>query len=398
MDEKINVPDMEWSAALSAKRGVAVRCPFATVEACPRYYQSLSLLGQAGSTKIPEEEGRRLQKKWEKSDLWPRTDEQATGLYKFDDKPKVFSRFCPEVMFDRFGYFASGLATYSDEIDVGLAHEQLEKERAARNDPRWSWSSCEAQHYTECSLYAVLQNRKEQEILGQDGSITTQEPAGMTGTFPCPTCRRDTAQAILSIVNRQDWALDGQVHFWHHYLTVKCGGCGTVSFCHESMNSEEMDVNAQGQPVRVKTRKSYPEAPAPEEYFVNPNRLEEIQSLPKGKYDATRLHLMLVELNRCYAAGSYLSCIFLVRAILDHVPPIFGVDTFEMVANNYGGGGKSFKEAMKHLQNSSRKIADGQLHTPIRSVETLPNREQAEFRSPLDLLVSEVVRKLLSDK
>src|SRR3990172_6319417 len=136
MDErKIDVPDMAWSAAISANLGGAVGCPFATVEARPRYYQSLSLLGQAGSTKIPEEEDRRLQRKWEKSDLWPRTDEQATGLHKFDDKPKIFSRFCPEVMFDRFGYFASGLATYSDEIDVGLAHEQLLKQRVSRNYP-----------------------------------------------------------------------------------------------------------------------------------------------------------------------------------------------------------------------------------------------------------------------
>jgi len=55
-----DIPNREWYANLSRERGVAFRCPFATVESCPRYYQSLSLLGKAGSTKIPEAEDERL--------------------------------------------------------------------------------------------------------------------------------------------------------------------------------------------------------------------------------------------------------------------------------------------------------------------------------------------------
>jgi hypothetical protein len=46
----------------------------------------------------------------------------------------------------------------------------------------------------------------------------------------------------------------------------------------------------------------------------------------------------------------------LTRAILDHVPPVFGVNTFAEVAINHGG--RSLKEAMSHLENGSRKIAD----------------------------------------
>ena len=103
---------------------------------------------------------------------------------------------------------------------------------------------------------------------------------------------------------------------------------------------------------------------------------------------------MLYELNRAYAAHSYMSCIYLIRAILDHVPPILGFASFNEVANNYAGGGRSFRESMQHLQSASRKIADANLHSPIRSVETIPNRTQVEFRADMDVLLSEVVRVL----
>jgi hypothetical protein len=388
------IPNLAWATALSRERGGPIRCPFATVEACPRYYQSLALMGSAGSTKISDAEDKRLLKKWEKSDLWPRTDEQASSIFGPGDGVNIFSRFCPEVMFDQFGYFASGLSRYGDEIDSGLSHEQLAKQKASSEDPRWNWSSCTPMHYTECPVYAVLQNRMKKEIPGQDENTTAQDPGGMSSKFPCPTCRGETKQAVLAIINNEDWAFDGQVHFWHHYLIVKCAGCGTISFCHESMNSEEEDYDAQGRPLRIKTRKSYPEAPAPEEFFVNPKRLEEVRALPKTKYDTARLTEMLLELNICYARGAYLACMYLIRAIMDHVPPVFEQTNFMQVANNYGGGGRSFREAMANLESGSRKIADGYLHSHIRPTESLPSQTQVEFRALVDTLLAEVCRAL----
>lgn len=156
------IPNREWYAGLSQERGVAFRCPFATVESCPRFYQSLSLLGEAGSTKIPEGEDQRLLKHWKSSDLWPRTDEQATGLFGGDPgNPSIYSNFCPEVTFERFGYFATSLTRYADEIDSGFAHERLAKEGAPPGHPRWSWESCAGQHFTECPIYAVLSHRSK---------------------------------------------------------------------------------------------------------------------------------------------------------------------------------------------------------------------------------------------
>ncbi len=68
------------------------------------------------------------------------------------------------------------------------------------------------------------------------------------------------------------------------------------------------------------------------------------------------------------------------------------VKTFSEVANNYGGGGKSFRETMRHLENASRKVADAHLHIPIRKSEALPTAQQVNCAQQLDVLLSEIVR------
>jgi hypothetical protein len=82
----------------------------------------------------------------------------------------------------------------------------------------------------------------------------------------------------------------------------------------------------------------------------------------------------------------------LTRGLLDHVPPLFGHLTFKEVANNYSGGGRSFKDSMQHLESGARKIADAHLHTAIRKSETLPAAQQVNFAPYLDVLLSEIVR------
>lgn len=64
------------------------------------------------------------------------------------------------------------------------------------------------------------------------------------------------------------------------------------------------------------------------------------------------------------------------------------------MANNYGDGGKSFKDAMKRLDSSLRSIADSYLHVQVRSKEVLPTRIQVNFAQELDVLLQEIVRVL----
>ena len=98
------------------------------------------------------------------------------------------------------------------------------------------------------------------------------------------------------------------------------------------------------------------------------------------------------ELNSSYDNGNYYATAMLTRGLLDHVPPLFDYAGFAQVANNYGGGGRSFKETMQHLEGASRKIGDGHLHVPIRKSETLPTPQQVYCGSQLDVLLAEIVR------
>jgi hypothetical protein len=89
-----------------------------------------------------------------------------------------------------------------------------------------------------------------------------------------------------------------------------------------------------------------------------------------------------------------MSIAMLVRAIVDHVPPILGQSSFSRVANNYGASGQSFSKSMKHLDTALRNVADAHLHQQIRKSETLPTAPQVDFRASLDVLLSEIVRVL----
>jgi hypothetical protein len=127
--------------------------------------------------------------------------------------------------------------------------------------------------------------------------------------------------------------------------------------------------------------------------YVSRTRLAELEAIGSGAYDVTRLVRLCRELNIAHSTKALMSVAMLVRAIVDHIPPIFNQPSFAQVANNYAGS-RSFKASMQHLEKSLRNIADAHLHTPIRVKETLPTEPQVDFKADLDVLLSEVVRLL----
>jgi hypothetical protein len=127
--------------------------------------------------------------------------------------------------------------------------------------------------------------------------------------------------------------------------------------------------------------------------FISPQRLAELRSLPKTKFELTRLIELCEELNRCYQSECYLAVAALSRALIDYVPPIFGYTTFNEVANNYPGA-SSFKKQMKHLQESCRNIADLHLHTQAKLKESLPTKIQVNFAADVDSLLGEISTQL----
>lgn len=122
--------------------------------------------------------------------------------------------------------------------------------------------------------------------------------------------------------------------------------------------------------------------------YVDVSRIADLRRTSSATWDASRLVQLCIELNNASASDSHMSVAMLVRAIVDHVPPIFGCATFSAVANNYAGS-KSFRSSMQNLDRSLRNIADAHLHTHIRRKETLPNRTQVDFRADLDVLLAE---------
>lgn len=127
-------------------------------------------------------------------------------------------------------------------------------------------------------------------------------------------------------------------------------------------------------------------------YYIENSVILALSKISSKEYDLSKLIKMTKELNDNYSLGNYLSCGMLIRSILDHVPPIFKKKKFTEVVNNYGE--KSFKDLIKPLEESSRKIADSYLHLPVRSRESLPTKIQIEFKANMDILLSEIIRIL----
>ncbi len=149
-------PDIDWYTGISEQKHVQPRCPYANVHRCYRYYASLYLLGDANiTTKMKSEKIKELESFWKNSDLLPALAEHDTGISGPDGKTTGFSNFCPEVSYDIFGLFAVSLHKYADEIDIEVAHRQLEK-KAYPNDWRWSWASVLPLHYLKCPAYSQL--------------------------------------------------------------------------------------------------------------------------------------------------------------------------------------------------------------------------------------------------
>jgi Hypothetical protein (DUF2513) len=157
MSSRTDLPDIKWYLRISAERGVTPRCPFASVERCPRYYQSLSALGRAKiSVELAPDEDKRLHVHWEKSELWPKSEEDSTHMFGNGEKFLTFSNFCPEVTYERFGHFAGQLVDYYDAAERYAAHQRLEGENCPSESWQWEWASLKPLHFTECPLYSPL--------------------------------------------------------------------------------------------------------------------------------------------------------------------------------------------------------------------------------------------------
>jgi hypothetical protein len=130
--------------------------------------------------------------------------------------------------------------------------------------------------------------------------------------------------------------------------------------------------------------------------FLNTDVLIKRKAIKGARLDTTKLVKMCEELNDAYGRGNYISSVLLLRAIINHVPPVFGASTFsEAVAHQ----GRSVKAILTRLNEDARPIADLHTHFLMRATEQLPTKNQIEpYKAGFEVLIQEVIVSLRSDE
>jgi len=157
-------PTIEWYKSISAKYNLTPRCPFANIYKCPKYYDSLYCLEGTGATSMTDQDIEELNKYWKEKKLKFGLKEEMPGVARNVDEFSFLTNFCPEVTFLRFGYFASKLSEFANEIDRDIKHKELGKRNIDHDDWRWYFQYLTPLHYTDCSYYSILlKNRIDQK-------------------------------------------------------------------------------------------------------------------------------------------------------------------------------------------------------------------------------------------
>lgn len=127
--------------------------------------------------------------------------------------------------------------------------------------------------------------------------------------------------------------------------------------------------------------------------YVNQRIIDEIQSKDsKNQFNVAKLLRLIEELNdNCERRNSYASHA-LLRAILDHIPPILGQSDFNAVANNYPWG-RTDKRYLKKLADF-RDQADDALHRQISTQADLLDFEDMPASICVDRLLQECATRL----
>lgn len=140
----------------------------------------------------------------------------------------------------------------------------------------------------------------------------------------------------------------------------------------------------------MKNRKSVgqlkPTETEPTSLYVRDEIIESIKTKDKG-FNYKKLLKLISELNKNYLDSNVYSCLSIIRAITDHVPPLLGYATFEELANNYHGK-KTDKDYMFRLL-ADRPISDDSLHRPISKSVDLIDMDNVPNKQFLNRLLQE---------
>lgn len=125
--------------------------------------------------------------------------------------------------------------------------------------------------------------------------------------------------------------------------------------------------------------------------FIAPEVLARLRSIKPTRLDFRKLIGFCEEIDDAYRRGNHLSTILLIRAVMNHVPPVFGQTTFAAVVAQ---AGRSVKPMLERLEGEARPIADLHTHHLMRARESVPSRNQIEpYKGSFELLLQEVIAR-----
>lgn len=86
-------------------------------------------------------------------------------------------------------------------------------------------------------------------------------------------------------------------------------------------------------------------------------------------FDYKKLRDLLVEIDNNYQSKNVYSCLTLIRAVIDHIPPLLGFKTFKQLTNNYpfSQTDKAYAETLL----ANKQMLHDVLHRPISQYEDL---------------------------
>ncbi|WP_459752929.1 hypothetical protein [Streptomyces sennicomposti] len=127
--------------------------------------------------------------------------------------------------------------------------------------------------------------------------------------------------------------------------------------------------------------------------YIDLDLLDDLdQAAQKTSWKVHKLIALCRELNDNYVAGNPYACAALIRAILDHIPPVFGHQDFKQVAAQHVFAVKRTDKAHAQRLAAFKDIADDVMHRPVSA--TVPVISMSDLPEPARL--NAVLQELLS--
>lgn len=122
--------------------------------------------------------------------------------------------------------------------------------------------------------------------------------------------------------------------------------------------------------------------------YVKPQAIEMMTSY-NGPFNMAKLIALAEELNDNYGRDNAYSCVSLIRNIIDHLPPIFGMERFSQVVDNYAWS-RTDKALVRRL-SAERVVGDDVPHRQISSQVDVIDMNDIPAPTALNRLILEAM-------